>query len=411
MESIHHFITRLIHSLGLSESAKSLSIGITDLLLLGLSAFLLDFILKNIFSIIARKIVNRTQFTWDDALYENKIFNSLSHAISISFIFLFSTYFIPKEQQNLLIFTNKIIYILFILVFLQFIVRFINAIVSISTSENNHRTVAVRSFAQLLKIITYIFGMILLISVLLGQDFKVIIGSLSAITAIILLLFKDTILGFVSGVQIASTKMVKVGDWIYVPKYKVDGTVVEINLVSAKIRGWDKTVSSVPTYDLISSSVKNYESMQKENVRRIKRSLIFNTKSFRFLQKKDLEFLKSYELIAPYLSEKIISIDAEEAKCKVSNMSSTINSQQLTNIGVFRKYAELYLKNHAQIAKNETLLVRQLDLSPHGLPLEIYCFTNTSDWIKYEKIQADIFDHLLTSAHAFNLELVQILSG
>lgn len=410
MYEIHHFITENIKSIQLSTFLENILIGIVDLILLTFLAILIDYVLKKIFLLIVQRIVNKTKFHWDNVLFENRVFNSVSHFISISIIILLTSLFIPEKYNHLAEVINTILYIVFIIVFIQFITRVIDSIVVISTSENNHRTVAVRSFAQLSKILAYFIGAILLISILLKQDFMVIIGSLSALTAIIILIFKDTILGFVSGVQIASTKMIKVGDWIAVPKHDVDGVVLEINLVSAKIRNWDKTISSVPTYDLIASTVKSYEPMKEANVRRIKRSLIFNIKSFSFLKASDLEEFSRFQLIRPYLQEKSIELQ-EDNKLHHITDDSLINGRRLTNIGVFRKYTELYLKKHPQIDQNQTLIVRQLDPTPHGLPLEIYCFTTSSDWDTYESVQADIFDHLLTSAREFKLDLVQVLTN
>ncbi len=410
MHKIHHFITDNIKSLELSNFLENILIGFVDIILLTLFALLLDFILKKIFLLIVQRVVSKTKFHWDNVLFDNRVFNSVSHFISISIIILLTSLLIPEKYNHLAEFINTILYVTFITIFIQFITRVIDSVVAISTSENNHRTIAVRSFAQLTKILTYIFGAIILVSILLEQDITVIIGSLSALTAVIILIFKDTILGFVSGVQIASTKMIKVGDWISVPKHDVDGVVLEINLVSAKIRNWDKTISSVPTYDLISSTVKSYESMKEANVRRIKRSLIFNIKSFSFLKAHDLENYKHFQLIQSYLEEKSIELEKENAKHHVSD-DSLINGRRLTNIGVFRKYTALYLKKHPDIAQDQTLMVRQLNPTPHGLPLEIYCFTASSDWITYESIQADIFDHLLTAAREFNLEIVQVLTN
>ncbi len=336
MYKIHHFITENIKSLELSTFLENILIGIVDLTLLTFLAVLLDYILKKIFLLIAQRVVSKTKFNWDNVLFENRVFNSVSHFISISIIILLTSLLIPEKYEHLAEFINNILYVAFIIIFIQFITRVIDSVVTISTSENNHRTVAVRSFAQLSKILTYIFGAILLVSILLKQDITVIIGSLSALTAVIILVFKDTILGFVSGVQIASTKMIKVGDWIAIPKHDVDGVVMEINLVSAKIRNWDKTISSVPTYDLISSTVKSYEPMKEANVRRIKRSLIFNIKSFSFLESADLEKFNHFQLIKPYLEEKITELQEDNTTHHI-NEDSLINGRRLTNIGVFRK--------------------------------------------------------------------------
>lgn len=224
-------------------------------------------------------------------------------------------------------------------------------------------------------------------------------------TALILLIFRDTVLGFITGMHVTATKNVKVGDWVGIPKYNIEGTIADINLLTTKIINFDKTVSTVPTYDLLSTEIKNLQVMSESNTRRIKKSVIFNIKSFKFIDEEMFDKLSKINLIKEYMVTK--REEVKVAKVGMENATEVINGAQLTNIGTFRIYAMNYLKNNVNIDQNERLMVRQLEITPQGLPLEIYCFTNSSQWEQYEQIQADIFDHLLVASQEFDLEVMQ----
>ncbi|BAR92337.1 MscS Mechanosensitive ion channel [Blattabacterium cuenoti BPAY] len=365
---------------------------------------ILEFIFNRGVRFLVRRIVNSTHFVWDNILYENKVFDSLSHFFPLSIgLILIKPFF--NDYHTIIIYLEKIFDILFVLIVLQFLIRVVNSIMRIATSENNHQTIAVRSFSQLLKIISIIFCILIIIAILTKNDLITVLTSLGAITAFVILVFRDTILGFVSGVQMASTKMIKVGDWIRIPKYNIEGTVIEINLTSAKIENFDKTITSVPTYDLISTAVTNFEFMRQKNIRRIKRSILFNIQSFHFCNSCKLKKFQHVYLIKSYIQKKQEEIDLFNKERNIDISINNINGRRLTNIGIFRKYALEYLSQHPKISQSETLMVRHLEPTPYGLPVELYCFTNTSESIKYEQIQASVFDHLLTAAKEFDLEV------
>ncbi|AWU39611.1 mechanosensitive ion channel family protein [Blattabacterium punctulatus] len=370
---------------------------------------ILEFIFNKIVRFIGRRIISSTQFVWDNILYENKVFDSLAHffPLSIGFILINPVF---KNYPKIILYLEKIFDILFVLIILQFLIRVVNSIMRISTSENSHQTIAVRSFSQLLKIISVMFCVLIIISILTKNDLITVLTSLGAITAIVILVFRDTILGFVSGVQMASTKMIKVGDWIGIHKYSIEGTVIEINLTSAKIENFDKTITSVPTYDLISTAVTNFEVMRKKNIRRIKRSILFSIQSFQFCNSESLEKFQHFYLIKNYIYRKQKEIEIFN-KDKNIDLNIDINGRKLTNIGIFRQYALSYLHQHPKISQSETLMVRHLNPTPYGLPVELYCFTNTSESVKYEQIQASVFDHLLTAAKEFSLKVTQVTTN
>lgn len=401
--NIHVYIYELINKWGLNSYIENIVVAAIEIILITVVTFLFDFILKKIALFISWKLIKKDKFTWYTAAYNNKVINSLCHFITLATLYFVLSEFFTFKYSLISKIIDKTIYIGFVYLFIQLFSRVTDMIIDISTHKNDHRMIAIRSIAQFTRIMFIILGVIFIISILVKEDFKVVFGSLSALTAVIVLVFKDVILGAVAGVQIASTKILKVGDWIALPKEEVDGKIIEINLVSAKIRNWDKTISTIPTYDLISKPLKSYEAMKEANVRRIKRSLIFNVKSFKFLEEADIEDLEKFNILRDYLESKrvLMTIDEKTGRYRA-------NGKRITNIGTFRKYTEFYLEKHPDISQDETIMVRQLDPTPYGMPLEVYCFTEDSDWKIFEQIQSDIFDHLLTITQDFGLEIVQV---
>ncbi|WP_238784055.1 mechanosensitive ion channel family protein [Blattabacterium cuenoti] len=405
----YEWVYEFLHYLDLKKWGSITIIIISKMVLFSVLLIILEWIFNRGVRFIGRRIVNSTHFIWDNILYENKVFDSLAHFFPLSIGYLLIKPFF-KNYQTIIIYLEKIFDILFVLIILQFLIRVVNSIMRIATSENNHQTIAVRSFSQLLKIVSVIFCVLVIIAILTKNDLITVLTSLGAITAIVILVFRDTILGFVSGVQMASTKMIKVGDWVGIHKYSIEGTVREINLTSAKIENFDKTITSVPTYDLISTAVTNFEVMRQKNIRRIKRSILFNIQSFHFCNSVKLEKFKHFYLIKNYIHRKQKEIESFNKENNI-DVSMDINGRRLTNIGLFRQYALEYLHQHPRISQSETLMVRHLEPTPYGLPIELYCFTNTSESIKYEQIQASVFDHLLTAAKEFNLKVTQVTTN
>lgn len=343
-------------------------------------------------------------------LFKHKIINSVSHIISIYIAYQLFPYFFYHHPKSF-IFFKYLIVVLFILTFTQFIFRLLNLLNDFVSEKNaSYSNIAIRSFVQLSKIIVALFNGFFILSYLFGFQIKDIFTILGTITAVVLLIFRDSILGFVAGIQISSSKMIKVNDWILLPKYNLEGFVREINLITTKIENLDKTLSSVPTYDLISTEVKNYSPMHEKKARQIRRSIYFKIKSFMFLDEKLFNNLLSIHLIKKYLINMKRSIDNYNNKKKdIDNLKPFINGRQLTNIGVFRKYAYEYLINRKDIIQNDLIMIRQLQATPQGLPLEIICFVNDTKLENFELIQSDIFDHLLTSTKEFNLKVSQTL--
>lgn len=248
----------------------------------------------------------------------------------------------------------------------------------------------------------------MIISLLIGKSPTILISGLGAMAAVLMLVFKDPILGLVAGIQLSANNMLKLGDWLEMPKYGADGAVIDIGLTTVKVQNWDNTITSMPTYALVSDSFKNWSGMSASGGRRIKRSLFIDTTSIHFLSEEEQNKLQEANLLSPYINER--NSEIKEYNQQI-NSRSVLNQRQMTNIGTFRIYLTEYLRNHPKVHKNMTMMVRQLAPESQGLPLEIYCFTNTVVWLEYEAIQSDIFDHIFAVIGEFGLRVYQAPTG
>jgi miniconductance mechanosensitive channel len=253
-------------------------------------------------------------------------------------------------------------------------------------------------------------AVILIIATLLDKDPLALLGALGALTAVLMLVFKDTILGLVASIQLSSHDMIRVGDWVSMPKYGTDGDVLEITLNTVKVQNWDKTISTIPTYAFISGSFKNWRGMTDSKGRRIKRSLNIDMTSIKFCTDEEIADYKKIELLKDYI-ESIQSEIVTHNEINNNDKSSLLNGRNLTNIGLFREYGRQYLLGNENLSTDFTSMVRQLEPTENGLPIEVYCFSNNINWVEYERIQADIFDHLLSSVSTFGLEIFQNPTG
>ena len=356
------------------------------------------------------RIFLKTKSTWDDLLIERKVFDKLASvvpfgiiAISVPYIF----YDFPELVKYISVFSDAAI--------VAVIIWSINATLSVVEEVLGESPIfkdkPITSYVQVLKIIVYFIGAILILSALLGKSPLYFLGAMGAMTAVLLLVFKDTILGLVASIQMSVYDMVRVGDWISMPKYEADGEVITINLNTVKVQNWDKTITTIPTYAFITDSFKNWRGMSDSGGRRIKRSLNFKMSSFKFLQKDEIQQLKHYRLIKTYLERKEIEIHEHNEAVHNDENGAIRNIRRLSNIGVFRYYIEQYIQSNEKIKKDMTIMVRQLEPTSKGLPLEIYCFSAVQEWIPYENIIADIFDHVITIASEFHLEVFEEPSG
>lgn len=367
--------------------------------------YIADFVLKFILNQIFKIFFNKDKYPVLKSIYQSRITNSISHvfALLIGSFALFSIFY---RHPKSFIFLERMVYLAIVFVVAGMLYRGLSAFRNyFIIKQDFYKIMALNAVSQTVKIFGTFVSAIIAICVIFGISGATIVGSLGAITAVLVLVFRDTILGFVTGLHVATSKNLKVGDWIGIPKYNLEGNIQDINLLTTKIQNFDKTISTIPTYDLLTTEIKNIQVMTESNTRRIKRSIIFNINSFKFLNEEILEKLSKVNLIKDYLEFK--KTEMSEQRKFIDNPELLINGKQLTNIGVFREYVFNYLKNNPHIDQEGTILVRQLENTPQGLPLEIYCFTNDSEWGNYEDIQADIFDHLLVASKEFDLEVIQ----
>lgn len=291
-----------------------------------------------------------------------------------------------------------------------FLFSILDVVLDIARDRGLNKKLPVKSINQLVKLIIFLIVAVISISTIFGKSPLYFLSGLGAMTAVVLLVFKDTILGFVAGVQLAANQMVSRGDWIEMPKYGADGEVLEVALTTVQVQNWDKTITMIPTYALISDSFKNWRGMEQAGGRRIKRSIRIDVNSIGFMDQALIERLKKIDSIADYLTQKQAEID-EQNQQLTSDLTLGANGRKLTNVGTFRAYLEYYLKNHPMVSNDMTMLVRQLAADENGLPIEIYLFCTDIRWANYEAIQADLFDHIYAVLPEFDLRAFQSPSG
>lgn len=348
-------------------------------------------------------LFQKTSNTIDDILIENGLFNRLSYILPL---IIFYNLFNSLIGDYL--FINRLVLVLIAIVIVASINSLLNVISDIYNKSKYSSAINIKSYFQILRLLINLFSLIIIISILTGQSPFYLLSGIGALTAVLMLVFKDTILSFVSSIQINSNNLFKVGDWIEAPHFGADGDVVDIALHTIKIQNWDKTISIIPTHKLVDSSFKNWRGMSESGGRRIKRSLSIDMNSIKFCDQELIEKFKKINLISDYIDNKLSVIDKHNTDV---DMKSLINGRALTNVGTYRAYIKAYLKNNKYIHDDMTFLVRQLSPTEKGLPIEIYVFSNNINWVEYEEIQSDIFDHLLSVLNEFELKVYQYPSG
>jgi len=378
-----------------------------NVLILTGAALLLHLVCVQIFVPVFNALSKKANLQLNSIIVSRKVFNRaflLLPAIVIS-IGLPLIADIPSE---LLILLTKFVNLYFVVVSIAIYTTLLSVILDIYDLRENSKRVSITGIIQALKVIGILFAFIIAASLLAGKSPVYYLSGLGAFTAILLLIFKDSILGLVAGIQVSTMDLVRKGDWIDIPRHGADGDVIDISLTTVKVRNWDKTITAVPAYELISHSFKNWRGIRECGGRRIKRSLRFDINSIRFLNTEDIEYLRKIKLLRPYLESKLKEIECSNAECfSQADLSVLVNGRRLTNIGTFRAYCDAYLRNHPGIHKELITMVRLLDPTEFGVPLELYTFTNDPAWKNYESIQSDIFDHLLSIIPEFGLKAYQ----
>ena len=403
------WLTDWLIGLGVEETSTMYLKLVILLFILFIISYVTNLIVKKILIRSIRLVIKKTKTVWDDALVENKVFISLSHIAPAIVIYL-TTPYIFEDFVGAIPYIFRLVNAYISTVLIIVIINFLNTLKYYSENTKLFKDNPLDSYFQLVKIAIYIIGGIIILSFLLNKSPLYFFSALGAMTVVLLLIFKDTIMGFVASIQLSANDMIRIGDWVSKPKYGADGDVIEMNLTTIKIQNWDKTVTTIPTYAFISESFKNWRGMSESGGRRIKRSLNIKISSIKFCTLEMLERFKKFQLIKDYIEEKSNKIEEYNKENKIDK-SHLINGRHLTNIGIFRVYAEAYVKNNPDINLNMTCMVRQLLPTEKGLPIEIYTFSNRQEWVTYEGIMSDMFDHLIAAVPEFELEVFQNPTG
>ena len=409
MKRITHWLYDYLIAAGLSETTSKYLNMLALLIVLIIIAFIVDFIVRRILINIFSGFALRTKSNFDDILVKNKLPRNIAHIIPL-IIALEAAPIVFSDFLYVDDIIEKILQVFGIILTLRIARSFLNSLKDYFKTKPRLKDKPIDSYIQVFMIFIWIAGIVLAFAVATNQSVWKFMTGLGAISAIIILVFKDTILGFVASIQVSINDMVRIGDWITFEKYGADGDVIEINLATVKVQNFDKTITTIPTYALISDSFKNWRGMTSSDGRRIKRALIIKQSSIKYLTPESVESLKDITLITDYLNNQQEKIN-EYNTSKNIDKTILINGRNLTNIGVFRKYLDSYINAQTGINKDMMVMVRQLAPTTQGVPLEIYAFSSDKRWANYEYIMADIFDHALAAVPYFELELFELPSN
>ncbi len=408
-EELDKWLSNLNELLGIDEMWNDALSSFTKIILALLLSYILFKIAYLVMVAVIKRVSKRTETHWDDVMVEQKVFNRLAYLLPAYVLSRLVPYAIPDHPDviatillGLKIYSTAVVMLVFS--------AFFNSILLIYQEYPISKTRPIKGYIQVAKIFLYIFVAITIISFLLGQNPLVILGGLGAFSAILLLIFKDSILGLVAGVQLTVNDMLRPGDWISLPKYDADGTVIDITLTTVKVQNWDRTFTTIPAYALFTESFKNWRGMEESGGRRIKRSINLDMNSVKFCTPEMLQKFERIHYVSTYITNKEKEI-AQFNKDNNIDPEILVNGRRQTNLGVFRNYLSNYLLNHPSINTEMTFLIRHLQPTETGIPIEIYVFSREQAWAVYENIQSDIFDHILAIVPEFELKVFQNPSG
>ncbi|WP_373072913.1 mechanosensitive ion channel family protein [Zeaxanthinibacter enoshimensis] len=401
-----HFLYDYFLELGMSEYAAHLLNSATLLVVAILLALAMDYIIWKILRYIAINIARRSRTNFDNFLVTNRVPRGVAHLPPLVFM-LEMVKWIFVDYPTIGYWALKFFQVLAVILILRIVKRVLASIKDYLKTLPRFRDKPIDSYIQVFMIFAWVTGLLMIIALLTGSTLWKFFASFGAASAIILLIFKDTILGLVASIQVSANDMVRIGDWITFEKFGADGYVIEINLATVKVQNFDMTITTIPTYSLIADSFQNWRGMRESGGRRIKRAIILQQRSVRFLKPEEVESLKKIQLISAYITQRTEKIDQHNADHK-ADKTLAINGRNLTNLGLFRKYAETYLEHHSAINKKMTLMCRQMAPTSQGIPIEIYAFSTDKRWENYEYIMADIFDHLIAATPYFGLKIFEL---
>lgn len=408
MNKLQQVISELLADWGLSGGPANWLDNVIVLLIVILMALVIDYLCRKILLRLFVKLSKKTKTDWDDLLIERKILNKVLRLIPTIFVYMMLPFVFDAYTPFLFVLTQKICVILIIAISIQFI----NSLLSLGNDLYNrrHQGKSIRGFIQVIQVIIVFIGIIIIIGKLLDESPAKLFAGLGASAAILSLVFKDTLMGFVAGIQLTANDMLRPGDWITMPKYQADGDVIDVTLNAVKVRNFDNTIVTIPPYALVSDSFQNWRGMSDSKGRRIKRSISVDMNTVKFCTDEMLAKFRKISLITDYIDQKEKELHAYNEEHHIDN-SIVVNGRRQTNLGVFRAYIESYLRNHPEVSKELTCMVRQLQPTDTGIPLELYVFLSEKRWIPYEAIQSDIFDHILSVISEFELAPFQAISG
>ena len=406
MERIVHLLYDYLITAGVSAVTAKILNMVALLIAMLIVVFVVDFVIRKILLSMFSRFAEKSKTNFDDLMVANKVSRNVAHIIPL----LITIEFVPYVFIDFPFYENLILKALevFAIILTLWVVRsLLNTLKDYLKTLPRLKDKPIDSYIQVFMIFAWVAGFVFAFAIITGTPVWKFLTAFGAASAVILLIFKDTILGFVASIQVSINDMVRIGDWITFEKYGADGDVIEINLSTVKVQNFDKTITTIPTYALISDSFKNWRGMENSGGRRIKRALIIKLDSVKYLSKDEVDKLKKIELISKYLIDKQLNINSFNSEKNI-NKELLLNGRNLTNIGVFRKYIDAYINQHSGINKEMTIMVRQLEPTTQGLPIEVYAFSSDKRWANYEYIMADIFDHLLASVSYFDLELFEL---
>ncbi len=409
MTDILKTLQSYLQSHGVAELPAAVVTGVVAVALITLLSALIGYLSGSIMLRLIKRMIVRSRNKLDDLLVEFKVLDKFFALVPVVAFHWLSRHILGADSMlgGVLTHLSAVVIIIIVMVSLD---ATLESLLHLYHRCGLNVAFPVKSFVQVLKVLVYLVGGVLIVATLIGKTPVFILSGMGALTAVLLLIFKDPILGLTAGIQLTKNDMVRLGDWIEMPKYGADGSVIDLALTTVKVQNWDNTVTTVPTYALISESFKNWRFMSESGGRRIKRSLYIDMNSVRFCSEEMLLRFSRIQYIADYIRKKQDEIKSYNETHRV-DLESLANGRRMTNLGVLRAYMEAYLQNHPMINKELILMVRQLAPTPEGLPLEVYCFCADRAWVNYEKIQSDIYDHFIAVVAAFDLRLFQNPSG
>ncbi|MGB5981683.1 MAG: mechanosensitive ion channel domain-containing protein [Nonlabens sp.] len=408
MKNAEHALYDYLISQDFSESVAAY-LNMAALLIISLIvALVIDVLSRKLLILLFSKLATASKTNFDDLLVENKAPRALAHIAPLLFLWeVLPPVFVDFDYARAMLINA--LQVLGIILILSIARRLLQTLRDYFKTLPNFKDKPIDSYIQVFMIFSWILGILSVFAIITGIEFFEFVTTIGAASAIILLIFKDTILGFVASIQVSVNDMVRIGDWVTFEKYGADGDVIEINLSTVKVQNFDKTITTIPTYALISDSFKNWRGMTDSDGRRIKRSLNIKMESIKYLNDAEIEKLKGIELITDYINHRQEQISQHNLQNNVDK-SILLNGRNLTNIGIFRKYVQSYIENHSGVNKDMMIMVRQLAPTPQGIPLEIYAFSSDKRWQNYEYIMSDIFDHVIASVPYFGLEIFELPS-